>query len=106
MSYAIFLYADGLIQWTTGDDSGGDNGLGGTPAQVGYNSEQGENYTTHPFSFTSDILNMDSSRVPEDRVTVGGMVVYRVDSQLESQGCEEGKDWCFISSGKGSGGNV
>ena len=29
-TYAIFLYADGEIQWTTGDADGGTNGLGET----------------------------------------------------------------------------
>ena len=37
-SFVIFLYADGEIQWTTGDASGGTGGLGGTPAQVGFNA--------------------------------------------------------------------
>ena len=98
MSYAIFLYANGLIQWTTGDDSGGTNGLGGTPAQVGYNSELGQNYITHSFSFSANILNLDNSSVPEDRVTERGLVVYRVDTQPEDQ-CEEGNDfYCFIIS--------
>ena len=35
--FAIYLYADGLIQWTTGDYlNGGINGIGGTAAVIGY----------------------------------------------------------------------
>jgi len=39
-SFTIFLYADGRIQWTTGDNSGGDDGLGGTEALAGINDVQ------------------------------------------------------------------
>ena len=35
--FAIYLYADGLIQWTTGDYSKhGINGFGGSSSLVGY----------------------------------------------------------------------
>ena len=37
-SFVTYLYADGLIQWTTGDASGGSGGLGGTPAQAGFDA--------------------------------------------------------------------
>lgn len=80
MSYVIFLYADDLIQWTTGDVTG-NFGLGGVPAQVGLNAGDGVNFERHVYSFTPDVINITSSRVPEDRVRVDGMVVYRVDSQ-------------------------
>ena len=43
-SYVLFFYADGEMQWTTGDASGGTAGLGGTPAQVGFNAGNGVNY--------------------------------------------------------------
>ena len=37
-SFAIFLYPDDGIQWTTGYQSGGTKGLGGVEAQVGYDA--------------------------------------------------------------------
>ena len=83
MSYVIFLYADGLIQWTTG--VGGSNGLGGTEAHVGVNSGDGVNFVTHEYSFTPQVLNITTSRVP-DTVTVDGMLVYRVDGSNDSHG--------------------
>ena len=57
----MFLYADGQIQWTTGDSSGGTNGLGGTPAQVGFNSGDGVNYAAVPESRTQAIVNIDTT---------------------------------------------
>jgi len=44
------------MQWTTGDDSGGDNGLGGTEALAGVNA-RGE-YFTIPGSNTPNIINI------------------------------------------------
>ena len=40
-SFAIFLYPQDGINWTTGDASGGKDGLGGTPAQAGINAGDG-----------------------------------------------------------------
>jgi len=37
-----FLYADGEIQWTTGDASGGSGGLGGISALAGFNTGTGD----------------------------------------------------------------
>ena len=91
MSYAIFLYADDLIQWTTGEDSEGINGLGGNPAHVGVNAGDGENYITHEYSFTSQVIDMATSRVPAG-VTVDGMVVYRVDGQNSTRDCVNSDD--------------
>ena len=69
-TYAIFLYADGLIQWTTGDADGGTNGLGGNPAQIGVNSGDGES-TVIAISGTSDVVNVAStSNIGEDGVYV------------------------------------
>ena len=85
-SYAIFLYADGLIQWTTSDDSGGINGLGGTPAHVGINAGDSQNYLSHEYSFTNEVISITQSRVP-DNVVAGGMLVYKVDGQNMSENC-------------------
>ena len=55
-SFAIFLYAD--LQWTTGDNSFGDDGLGGTEALAGINAGDGVNSVTIPGSRTSNITNL------------------------------------------------
>ncbi len=88
MSYTIFLYADDLIQWTTGDDSGGVNGLGGNQARVGINAGDGKTFITHEYSNTSEVINIASSRVPENGVDRNGVLVYRVDS-VAVDGCED-----------------
>ena len=46
------------LEWTTGDASGGSNGLGGTPAQMGYDAGDGKNFYRHPDSGTANILNL------------------------------------------------
>ena len=75
-SFAIFLYADGLIQWTTGDASGGSGGLGGTPAQVGFNAGDGVRFAIVPGSRTSEIIAIAST----SNVEVDGVWIYRVDA--------------------------
>ena len=73
-SFVIFLYADGLIQWTTGDKSGGTNGLGGTQAQIGFNAGDDINYANVPGSRTSDVINIAST----SNVFVPGQWIYAV----------------------------
>lgn len=46
------------LQWTTGDASGGSNGLGGTPAQAGYDAGNRVDYFALPGSFSSSILDL------------------------------------------------
>lgn len=46
------------LQWTTGDASGGSNGLGGTPAQAGFDAGDHVNFFTLPGSRTSAVLNL------------------------------------------------
>jgi hypothetical protein len=46
------------LEWTTGNASGGSNGLGGIPAQAGYDAGDGVNYLTLPGSRTGDVLNL------------------------------------------------
>jgi len=74
-TYAIFLYADGLIQWTTGDNQGGVNGLGGNPAQVGFNNGDGTNFAVIPPSGTADVLNLDST----SNVNMPGVWIFQID---------------------------
>lgn len=98
MSFVIFLYADGLIQWTTGDASQGIGGLGGIPAQVGFNAGDRMNFASHPYSQTDDILNIASSSVPEGKAE-RGMLLYRVDGRVigECLDTAEGEDECTVS---------
>lgn len=57
------------LQWTTGAASGGSNGLGGTPAQMGYDAGDGKNFYSNPDSQTAQILNLvDTSNVGEPGV--------------------------------------
>ena len=58
-SFAIFLYAD--LQWTTGDNSFGDDGLGGIEALAGYNAGDGVNSYTIAGSRTSTIINLNGT---------------------------------------------
>ena len=78
-SYVIFLYADGGIQWTTGDASDGVGGLGGTPAHVGLNAGDGINFVNVPGSETSSIINITRT----SNVCKAGVWIFRVDD-LES----------------------
>ena len=76
-SFVIFLYANGEIQWTTGDASGGTNGFGGTAAQVGFNAGDGIRFASVPGSQTRDIVNIDST----SNVGIPGVWVFRVDEE-------------------------
>ena len=69
------MYADGEIQWTTGVASGGVNGLGGTPAQVGFNAGDGVNFAIVPASRTPDIINIDTT----SNVGIPGVWIFQVN---------------------------
>lgn len=52
------------LEWTTGGASGGVNGLGGVPAQAGYDAGNGVNAFTLPGSRTAAVLDLqDTSNV-------------------------------------------
>ena len=89
-SYVIFLYADGLIQWTTGDFSGGMGGLGGTQAQVGFNAGDSENFASHEYSQTPEVINITRSSMPAGLVPPG-VLIYRVDGRMIA-GCIDSND--------------
>ena len=74
-SFTIFLYPRGGIQWTTGDASGGINGLGGIPAQVGFNAGDGICFYAINSSRTDDVINVDEM----SNVMKPGICVYRVE---------------------------
>ncbi|KAJ7304140.1 hypothetical protein JRQ81_011668 [Phrynocephalus forsythii] len=74
-SYMILNYGD--IQWTTGAASDGNplTGLGGIPAQAGFNSGDDKNYFSIPGSRTEAILKIeDTTNVDEP-----GRWVFQVD---------------------------
>ncbi|KAJ6610750.1 hypothetical protein lerEdw1_015226 [Lerista edwardsae] len=73
-SFVILNYPD--IQWTTGVASGGDRftGLGGTPAQAGFNTGDDKNYYSIPGSRTPAIINITRT----SNVNVPGRWVFEV----------------------------
>jgi hypothetical protein len=58
--YSAVIFNYGIMQFTTGDASGGHDGLGGIPAVVGFSSGNGL-YVQMPGSLTSEILNIGQS---------------------------------------------
>ena len=73
-SFVIFLYADGEIQWTTGDSSDGNNGLGGREALAGINAGDGVNHITIPGSSTPSITNITQT----SNVGIPGIWIFQV----------------------------
>jgi hypothetical protein len=64
------------LQWTTGDASDGSGGLGGTPAQAGYDAGDSAHFFALPGSFTSGILNLvNTSNVSEETPGVWTMAI-------------------------------
>ena len=49
------------LEWTTGDASGGSNGLGGTPAQAGFDAGDETNFFVLPGSFTANVLDLQNT---------------------------------------------
>ncbi|XP_041485569.1 LOW QUALITY PROTEIN: sushi domain-containing protein 2-like [Lytechinus variegatus] len=75
-SFVIFNYGD--INWTTGTASDGNifSGLGGTPAQVGFNAGDGVNYYSVSGSRTDSIVDIETT----SNIGVPGRWVFRVDN--------------------------
>ena len=71
-SFVLFLYAD--LQWTTGDISGGFNGLGGTEALAGFNAGDQINSYTLPGSRTSSIIDITTT----SNVGIPGTWIFKV----------------------------
>ncbi|XP_019636956.1 PREDICTED: sushi domain-containing protein 2-like [Branchiostoma belcheri] len=82
-SFTIFNY--GNITWTTGTASGGDEltGLGGTPAQVGFNAGDGIVYYSVNGSQTDAIVDVETT----SNVNLPGRWIFRIDSYIEEGGC-------------------
>ena len=75
-SYAIFLYED--LQWTTGDRSGGSNGLRGTEALVGFNVGDRVNSITVPGSRMPNITNT----VNTSNIGTPGIWMFKIDERM------------------------
>ena len=69
-SYAIFLYADGLIQWPS------------SGAQVGFNAGDNMTYVNVPGSQTPNILNITQM----SNVGISGQWVFQIDQFQIHQG--------------------
>ncbi|XP_033733509.1 mucin-like protein [Pecten maximus] len=86
-SFTVFNYAK--VTWTTGSASHGDlnTGLGGTPAQVGFNGGDGVNFYALPESRTPAIINLPRM----SNVKTNGKFVFRIDTaSIENGGCNTG----------------
>jgi len=81
---AIFLYADGLMEWTTGDSSGGMNGLGGNAAHVGYDAGDGVSFENVSGSGTASIINITRT----SNVGVAGVWAFQLNDAITI--CETG----------------
>uniref|UniRef100_A0AC35FP70 NIDO domain-containing protein n=1 Tax=Panagrolaimus sp. PS1159 TaxID=55785 RepID=A0AC35FP70_9BILA len=81
-SFAIFYYNE--ITWTTGDQSNGTNGVGGTPAQAGFDAGDGKNRLMLGGSCKNEILTIEK----RSNVNSPGKWIFRVDSaNIETAGC-------------------
>ena len=65
------------LQWTTGDASGGANGLGGTPARAGYSAGNSEDFFELP---ESGDQNSMLDLVSRSNVGIAGLFVFQVRS--------------------------
>ena len=81
-SYALFLYPEGGIRWTTGDATG-KKGREGIQAQVGYDAGDNINYYTVPGSRTSSIVDIEST----SNVGVHGLYIFKVDGSPAGKTC-------------------
>ena len=79
-SFAMFLYPKGGIQWTTGDNDGGVNGLGGTAALAGINGGDDVNYFIVPGSLSSAIVNIGATT----NAGVPGMWIFAVGQGMHT----------------------
>ena len=65
------------MQWTTGDADGGINGLGGIPAQVGFNKGDGTGFTTINNSRTNHIVKVASA----SNIGIPGNLVFKISDE-------------------------
>ena len=85
------------IDWTTGNSSGGSNGVGGTPARAGYSAGNGVDYFELPQSGNqADLLALESA----SNVGTPGTFVFSVRNGVPTVGVTAGD----ASSNEGDGG--
>ncbi|XP_077984689.1 sushi, von Willebrand factor type A, EGF and pentraxin domain-containing protein 1-like [Glandiceps talaboti] len=87
-SFALFNY--GNISWTTGTASGGDpfTGLGGTPAQVGFNS--GSHWRNASYAIDTSGTDAVVNIANTTNVGVIGRYAFRLDEdQIIDAGCDQ-----------------
>ena len=76
-TYALYLYADGLIQWTTAiNGNGGSNGFGGNAANVAIRTASDYNL---PGSGTCSIIHIAS----RSNVNIPGLFVFLLEAGNE-----------------------
>ncbi|XP_074837543.1 alpha-tectorin-like [Carettochelys insculpta] len=91
-SFIMLHYSD--IQWTTGVASGGNphTGVGGTPAQAGFNSGGSKKYFNIPGSQTPNILKI----VSMSNIKRPGRWAFQVDSFAVPNGCVYNGSCCLL----------
>ena len=95
-SFTFFHYADGMIEWITGDLTGS-NGLGGREAEIGYDAGDGVNYHSIYLSGTPGVLNIAST----SNVGIGGVWAFRLDQEDEAVvTCSEKSEYVYFLSEK------
>ena len=79
-TYALYLYADGLIQWTTATSlNGGSNGFGGNAADVGIYFLHTDSIYRLPGSGTCSIIHIAS----RSNVNIPGLFVFLLEAGNE-----------------------
>ena len=87
-------------QWTTGDASGGSGGLGGTPAQVGFDAGDLRNFVALPMSRTMAILDVcRTSNVPGG---APGLWRFQIRGGVLEGGCAGGGTPCTVAGAVGA----
>ncbi|XP_041471024.1 sushi domain-containing protein 2-like [Lytechinus variegatus] len=84
-TFAIFIYDQ--IDWTSGTESNGGptTGIGGTPAQVGFNAGDGSKSFSHQYSRDNTFLK---NLVTESNIEIPGLWVYYISSvSVDIGGC-------------------
>jgi MYXO-CTERM domain-containing protein len=87
-------------QWTTGDASGGTGGVGGTPAQVGFDAGDLRNYVALPMSRSMAILDVcRTSNVPGG---APGLWRFQIRGGVLEGGCRGGGTPCTVAGAQGA----
>ncbi len=87
-------------QWTTGDASGGAGGVGGTPAQVGFDAGDLRNYVALPMSRSAAILDVcRTSNVPGG---APGLWRFQIRGGVLEGGCAGGGTACTVAGQRGA----